>query len=588
MVFPSHFSFKRTTVTTCVFAALGLIAPQNATAIEPSILADNNVSYGLGDKGQLLSFPKTHFSLIDSKFGPNTLYEGVSSLESGSVAITTTGDVITWPNPSLNSPFISFLLTPLGLSDVKKTDSTLVLTESKEVYTWGTFVKDLFFIKLVLPSKVRDQSNVALADIQDISSYTTSSGSALTNAGEVYAFEIASGIASTAHKVVDASTMTPITGITNIRHPLALTNTGQIYHWNIGYYHDNNSLAHLVKDEAGIALSDITQMTYGLASSALSHSGQVYTWTETYPDHETRLPTATLIKDSTDVPISNVKALLPTAALTHSGEVYDWKQISNSLGYKPSPATIVPGLTDVKEVATSDHMQIASSRGGGIALTHHGKVFIWQWDNASNQPLEAQQVPLEDIIKISASNGHVLALKANGDLCGWGNNDNGQLGANNPNSIPMTNPVCGLADLVTDCDIETLPKYSRVSKTVTFSTIAMETYTPEGRDKYALLTGKTTPIYLEKELESNAFKLPQDLVIISTGKYVEGTDHCYPIYSAERKTLNFKVRMPLVTTQSSGAIGENSLFECYDISMRQATMQPEIFHLTKADPVDCK
>ena len=170
MTFPSHYTFKQTTLTTCVLAALSLTAASNVTAVEPDIRADYNISYGLGDKGQLLAFPKVGFSLTNSEFGPNTIYEGVDSLapKGNSIAITTTGDAITWKInpfywPSNNNAPIS-----LGLTGVEKIGVAFALTSTGEVYTWGW--EDWNSQTLVPPTKVKDQSNVALSNIQNISS----------------------------------------------------------------------------------------------------------------------------------------------------------------------------------------------------------------------------------------------------------------------------------------------------------------------------------------------------------------------------------------------------------------------------------
>ncbi len=57
--------------------------------------------------------------------------------------------------------------------------------------------------------------------------------------------------------------------------------------------------------------------------------------------------------------------------LTNSGEVYDWEWFVFQKSTRPSKATIVPGLTDVKGV---DIINSSSS----ATLTHGGKIFIWR------------------------------------------------------------------------------------------------------------------------------------------------------------------------------------------------------------------
>lgn len=303
MTFPSH--FKQTTLATCVLAALSLTAAPNANAVEPDISADYGVSYGLGDKGQLLTFPKVEFSLTNSQFGPNTLYEGVDSLSNDSnvIAITTTGDAIIWQISPWNG---NHAPVPLGIGEVTKIDSS-ALTSTGEVYAWGwegwnpsTFVP---------PVKVTDQNGVPLTNIQDISGGYRSS--ALTNTGEVYAFELYSWSnppAQAANKVVDAVNMVPINGITDIDGQLTLNSAGQVYHWGIN---GSSSFASQVKDELGVVLSGITQIDYNQwpSSTALGSVGQVYTWGETWQAGNIVPTAAHLVKDTSNIPISNVTIL---------------------------------------------------------------------------------------------------------------------------------------------------------------------------------------------------------------------------------------------------------------------------------------
>jgi hypothetical protein len=255
------------------------------------------------------------------------------------------------------------------------------------------------------------------------------------------------------------------------------------------------------------------------------------------------------------------------------------------------PALPVSGLADVKTVDMAHYYGSNS-----IALTNGGQVYTVDWEYSSNTPTSVNQVTaLSNIIAISTSDSHSLALQADGILCGWGNNDRGQLGSGNPNPVPVHSPVCGLEDLIisetTTCSGDDFAVYSTTDRKVTFDKVAMELYNPwddQPNGKFALFTGAGgVALTLEALIGFGDFKLSRNFELEYAGEVIETPENCYPSYSEENESLNFGVKIPWVTVLPNGKVIEGPL-ECYSVNMKQSKTQPDIFRLTTADPIDCE
>ena len=190
---------------------------------------------------------------------------------------------------------------------------------------------------------------------------------------------------------------------------------------------------------------------------------------------------------------------------------------------------------------------------------------------------------------------HSLAMQEDGILCGWGNNDRGQLGTGNPNPVPITNPVCGIEDLIINdqppCTSNDFAVYSTADRKVSFDTVAMELYNPwddQPNGKFALFTGtEGAALVLESLIGFDDFKFPKKLQLAYTGEVIDVPENCYATYSAANKTLDFGVKIPWITILPGGSIIEGPL-DCYDVSMTQSTTQQLVFRLTNATPIDCE
>ena len=123
-------------------------------------------------------------------------------------------------------------------------------------------------------------------------------------------------------------------------------------------------------------------------------------------------------------------------------------------GDSPIPQS-VQSLTDVVAIAGGK----SSGVGFSLAVKSDGSVWAWgnngvgQLGNPNVKGQSAVPVPVtglgSGVIAVAAGNGHSLALKADGSVWAWGNNDSNQLGTGGPASnISPTNFRAGAGDRV--------------------------------------------------------------------------------------------------------------------------------------------
>ncbi len=98
----------------------------------------------------------------------------------------------------------------------------------------------------------------------------------------------------------------------------------------------------------------------------------------------------------------------------------------------------------------TDFIEVAGTGGHFLALRKDGTV--WAWGNneygqlgyatTKNYSAVPQQVMgLKDIVSVSASSGHSLALDKQGAVWGFGNNESSQLGLSPADNLPHTIPI---------------------------------------------------------------------------------------------------------------------------------------------------
>ncbi len=353
------------------------------------------------------------------------------------MVLTNTGTVFqggwTWDN----NQSIPVMPVP-GLTNVKMVvpsgDRFYALTQVGEVYVWqwdNANNRPMTATKFTgLPSNV--------IQIKD--------GLAVTANGDVYQWVMVWNNAtqtSIPSSPIKVSGLSGITQIIGQGEPMALTSAGELYMWNW----DGNTQTPTVPTKVS-GVSGASKVYYhNDGYLATTTDGKLYQWSMDWNQSPSVPKPATLV-------LSNVKDFFPKefeqgnyyyghrVALTQTGEVF-------LLGNDPNnfTATKINGVSQVSDVKISGGWPETTF----VALTTAKEVYTWKWNQETNSLSTATKVSgLSNTTAIQIGGNvwgdsnlnHVIALKEDGMLCGWGNNSSGQLGAGNPTYVPITAPVC--------------------------------------------------------------------------------------------------------------------------------------------------
>lgn len=238
-----------------------------------------------------------------------------------------------------------------------------------------------------------------------------------------------------------------------LAHTLALRQDGSVWSWGAnskGQLGDGTIVDR--KLPAKIAgLTNITKLSGGGSHSlALRSDGTVWAWGD---NSLGQLGDGTT--DDRHVPVqvqglTNVVAIAAgynhSLAIKSDGSVWAWgANESGQLGVPASAPRLTPaqvsGISNAVAVTAGDGYQYS---GGGpttisFSVVARSDGSVWTWgnnfegqlgDGTSNnvRPTPAQVAGLTGITAVAAGANHVLALRSDGTVWAWGDNDNGALG----------------------------------------------------------------------------------------------------------------------------------------------------------------
>ncbi|MBM4148997.1 MAG: hypothetical protein FJ224_08125 [Lentisphaerae bacterium] len=234
----------------------------------------------------------------------------------------------------------------------------------------------------------------------------------------------------------------PLTNITAISggffHSVALRGDGRVLTWGKNTYGQlgDGTVNNRVNPVLVTNLTNVSAISAGGHHTlALTTDSNVWVWGrgdygQLGNGTNSTIPTPVPVKAQ----ISNVTAIaggaLSATVLKSDGSVWEWGHDNFSLYGSVNLPVQVADLSNV--------VAIASASMHSMALKADGTV--WHWGTYLGTPPDPAytpaQVPISNVIAIAAGSYHEVALKADGTVWTWGYNDSGQIGDGTINDWP--------------------------------------------------------------------------------------------------------------------------------------------------------
>jgi len=255
----------------------------------------------------------------------------------------------------------------------------------------------------------------------------------------------------------DRSTPAPVNGLSNVaaiapgyRHTLALKPDGVVWSWG---RNDQDQLGHGTTPENYVNLGIVSDLTSiaavasgGYHSLALKNDGRVWAWGYNGYGQLGDGTTTTRARPSPVPGLTNVAYIAAggyaSFAIKNDGTVWAWGrndcgQLGDGTTTNRTSPMLLPGLNGVSAIAAGDGFSPFDSRcGHTVALKTNGTVWAWGNDdhgqlgdgNASNRLIPGPVPTLANVVAIAAGDSFSVALKQDGIVVAWGANDSGQVG----------------------------------------------------------------------------------------------------------------------------------------------------------------
>lgn len=332
---------------------------------------------------------------------------------------------------------------------------TIVLMSDGTVYTWGDSKSHAAWGILGTGenftdgsiSQVKNLSWIVAVDTQFLTSL------AIDQYGNVWAWgENANGNCGDGTNVIRFVPV-KVKNLSNISHVsagsghcVAVDKDGNVWAWGRNKYGELGIgyTGEAVYGPVRVPIDDVKAVYGGNGFTiALKNDGTVWAWGSNEMGQTGNMSGDTVLTPVMVSGLSNITkidiALYHTLALKEDGTVWGWGNgfegnIGDVPGYDGEVAVFMPiqiqGLNNIVDISTSPHHS--------MALDETGMVYVWgcnedgQFGN-TNAISEIRTSPgqvqgMGTVSKISAGFGHCIAIEEDGTVWGWGRNDEGQIG----------------------------------------------------------------------------------------------------------------------------------------------------------------
>ncbi|MBM3496791.1 MAG: hypothetical protein FJX72_21090, partial [Armatimonadetes bacterium] len=237
----------------------------------------------------------------------------------------------------------------------------------------------------------------------------------------------------------------PLTNITSISggafHSVALRGDGRVLTWGKNEYGQlgDGTVSNRVNPVLVTNLTSVSAISAGGHHTlALTTDSNVWVWGrgdygQLGNGTNSTLPTPAPVKAQ----ISNVTAIagsvVASMALKSDGSVWEWGHDKYDFnGFHTLPVQVA-NLSNVIAIANG-----VGIYGHAMALKTDGTVWHWGYyvGTLPDPAYTPVQVPVSNVIAIAAGSHHEVALKADGTVWTWGYNDSGQIGDGTINDWP--------------------------------------------------------------------------------------------------------------------------------------------------------
>ena len=255
-----------------------------------------------------------------------------------------------------------------------------------------------------------------------------------------------------------------LSGITTIAcgesNSLAIKNDGTVWTWgdNSNGQQGDGTTTNKTKAEQVSGLSGITAIKCGYGHClVLKTDGTAWAWGY---NSNGQLGDGTRTQRTTPVQVGGISGIKAVAggyyhslALKTDGTVWGWGD--NYFGQLGDGTNNIQRITPVQVSGLSGITAVAGGTSHSLALKADGTVWGWG-DNNNGQLGDGTTIPRSTPIQVSGLNGitaavgggsHSLALKTDGTVWAWGNNDNGQLGDGTRTQRTIPVQVSGLSGI---------------------------------------------------------------------------------------------------------------------------------------------